>query len=130
MATERLERLSGPSSHICWTPDHTPINEREIVVLVDYNALVKLENDYASTKGWRDIETQNFKVLQDEYKQLQQQYEDLLNASTDLIDALNAVPEALKSSSAWTHWCNHWVKPSLRKMASALGHKIKDHPIE
>jgi NTP pyrophosphatase (non-canonical NTP hydrolase) len=39
-----IERLSGPKTHVTWTPDHTPKNEIEMVVLVRENDLVALES--------------------------------------------------------------------------------------
>jgi len=39
-----IERLSGPSTHICWTPDDIPKSECELVVLVKESDLVQLED--------------------------------------------------------------------------------------
>lgn len=36
---ERPEILYGPSTHICWTPDHTPREKRKQVVLIEAAAL-------------------------------------------------------------------------------------------
>jgi hypothetical protein len=40
-----IERLAGPSTHICWTPDAKEPDEREQVVLVRAADLAKLERD-------------------------------------------------------------------------------------
>jgi hypothetical protein len=38
-----IERLSGPQTHICWTPDAKLENERELVSLVREKDLAELE---------------------------------------------------------------------------------------
>lgn len=38
-----IERLTGPHTHVCWTPDYTPMDERELVSLVREADLVALE---------------------------------------------------------------------------------------
>lgn len=37
-----IELLAGPSTHICWTPDNTPVEERELVALVRVSDLERL----------------------------------------------------------------------------------------
>lgn len=38
-----INRLAGPKTHICWTPDHTPKEQRERVCLVREDELLKYE---------------------------------------------------------------------------------------
>lgn len=38
-----IERLAGPQTHICWTPDNVHVRERKQVVLVEEKELAKLE---------------------------------------------------------------------------------------
>ena len=38
-----IKRLSGPKTHICWTPDGTPPKDRKRVSLVLESDLVKME---------------------------------------------------------------------------------------
>lgn len=38
-----IKRLVGPKTHVCWTPDHTPVSQRERVSLVREDDLVKLD---------------------------------------------------------------------------------------
>jgi len=48
-----IDVLSGPKTHICWTPDNTPVSEREMVVLVresDLRSCVKRQGSYDEDK--------------------------------------------------------------------------------
>lgn len=38
-----IKRLSGPNTHICWTPDAVPQSQRQVVVLVKESDLIELE---------------------------------------------------------------------------------------
>lgn len=38
-----IKRLSGPKTHICWTPDNKPENKRILVSLVSEKDLTTLE---------------------------------------------------------------------------------------
>ena len=40
---ETIERLYGPHTHVCWTPDYTPPEQREQVVLVRLSDLERFE---------------------------------------------------------------------------------------
>ena len=42
---ETIERLYGPHTHVCWTPDYTPREQREQVVLVRIADLERLEHE-------------------------------------------------------------------------------------
>jgi hypothetical protein len=41
--TVEIERLTAPATFICWTPDHIPVEKREVVVLVREKSLKQLE---------------------------------------------------------------------------------------
>lgn len=49
----KIERLAGPRTHVCWTPDATPPEDREVVSLVREDDLVELEKrTYWPTSGF------------------------------------------------------------------------------
>jgi len=53
---DKLERLSGPGTHICWTPDAVPKSKMKLVSLVEESALLALEAEVKLLRCRRDIE--------------------------------------------------------------------------
>lgn len=47
-----IERLSGPHTHVCWTPDAKPKDEREVVSLVREDDLKTLEGLARGLAAW------------------------------------------------------------------------------
>lgn len=108
-----LERLSGPATHICWTPDGTPIQEQFTVVLVRAADLHQLEVQHASLTTYSG-------AVDKMHTELKQQYTDLLNATADLTDALGSMPADVRQLEQVRFWMANCIVPASCKLKEVV----------